>query len=794
MATTLFSDTGSSPPFLFDGVTARIFPLRAHYHTLSYLCDTYLNRDSQIARFRPCAPYVFLSILNYGRMSSTSENAAHYGWVSQNEVFFAVPIVWEERINGRWVFRGWSCVCPFIFVDQPWSIEVGREVYGWPKEEAFFQREVSNWAARSPADSENLLTLETQTFATPYAGELPSPQPLLEIERSGPWDTGARLWKPPLDLHNPLWGPMTMTQEWLRWMANPGLRQTTLRMPQWLLASQRGNRGHGPLPPFFTINLKQVRDLENPELAAYQAVTAAAMRVNSINRVGMLGEPHLWRGDLTGGYRIKLHRHAVYPIAETLGLITSSEQRTSDTGGPLARGYTAGVAGNTRLERFPGRLSTPAASHDVATLAPIMPYWIDLDLEYGVGETIMYRGRGNHRWTRPGSRPRDHFRPDTPGDGTPDPILHPEPAEPDVAAGPTPPPRYDTTWDSRSVPTPPFYYPKVTARMLPLAADPVKLAAFIDAWGLPPEAGRLTPLGPGVFLAVMTSEEMSAESNSLGWWWQRQVAIFIPLEWAPGTRTPDAGLGPVVVLAAPLSFTDGQLATNTAREYGSFMIRGTITAPPDAWLDHDGPRAGRRLMWLSTEVMPAIGVDAEGVERVLVEVLESGGPPLPARPLPPFPAGVSPVPVLGLRQIRDAHDPDQAAFLEWFTQDMRAQPSGGHTWTGAGETRPLEVRIHHYPELDIVETLGLVVDSTEFAKSPLPGRGWEGTRVSVLRPLSPFWLDIDLTHAGNTVHAIKRHERPWRAEPVPLPRPDTESIDIPQLRDLLTAFFEQGRR
>ena len=32
--------------------------------------------------------------------------------------------------DGRWVFRVWTCEAPFNFVEQPWSIEDGREVYG----------------------------------------------------------------------------------------------------------------------------------------------------------------------------------------------------------------------------------------------------------------------------------------------------------------------------------------------------------------------------------------------------------------------------------------------------------------------------------------------------------------------------------------------------------------------------------------------------------------------------------------------------------------------------------------
>jgi hypothetical protein len=766
MPNPLVSATGGNPPFLFDGMTARIFPLRAQYTALERLGDTYLNRGSPVARFRPMLPYVYLSILNYGRMESVSETAAHYGWVSQNEVFFAVPLIWETKRDGRWAFHAYGVVAPFIFVDQPWSIEVGREVYGWPKEEASFQREVNSWASGSPADPENLLTLETQSFATPFAGERPARLPLLEIVRAGPWDTGAYLWKPPLSVENPMWTPLTMIQEWARWWSNAGLREMTMKGPLWMMQTMAGNRGKGPFPPFYTINLKQVRDLERPEYAAYQAITAAPMRCTAINSVGVLGEARMWRGDPTGGYRIKLHRHPAYPIAETLGLMLSSEDLHMEAGDAPARGHTAGVPGNTRLDAFPARLSSPdSAKHSVLTLAPLGPYWMDCDMEYGVGDTVMFRGLMMPDWV-PGSL-QGH-----PVATAAEAILPTGAPRPPSVAGP---PRYDVTWDSRGVPSPPFYYPKVTVRVLPLAADRQRITDFVQNWGMPGSAGALAPVVPTVFMAVMTSEEMTAESNNLGWWWQKQVAFFIPVQWTPGPDAPDRSEGSVWLLASPLAFADGQMATNVAREFGSYMVRANIVSPPDSWLDHDGPRSGRRHMWLSTEVLPALNVDAEGMERVLLEILEveSGGAPLAPWPRPPMPAFPDPetsFSVLGLRQIRDAHDPDQPAFLEWFTQNLRARPSGAATWQAGAIAAPLELRIHHFPELDIVETFGLACVDSEHAKSPLPGRGWEGARVSVIRPVDPFWFTVDMTHVDNTSYAVKPHARPWFVERKPLPR------------------------
>ena len=65
------------PPFSFDSVTSRVFPLRAYEHALQRLCDTYLNLFPEEVYFKPSAPYVLLTLLNYGRMSYSTETAAH---------------------------------------------------------------------------------------------------------------------------------------------------------------------------------------------------------------------------------------------------------------------------------------------------------------------------------------------------------------------------------------------------------------------------------------------------------------------------------------------------------------------------------------------------------------------------------------------------------------------------------------------------------------------------------------------------------------------------------------------
>ncbi|MFK8078278.1 MAG: acetoacetate decarboxylase family protein, partial [Granulosicoccus sp.] len=107
-----------------------VFPLRADLTQLQRFIDGYLNLDADNVRFEAFLPYVYLQVLDYGKMSI---QAANMGWVSQVEVAFCVPLRWLVKKQGEWVFHDWAANCPFIFVDNELSMTTGREVYGWPK-------------------------------------------------------------------------------------------------------------------------------------------------------------------------------------------------------------------------------------------------------------------------------------------------------------------------------------------------------------------------------------------------------------------------------------------------------------------------------------------------------------------------------------------------------------------------------------------------------------------------------------------------------------------------------------
>ena len=783
------------PPFCFDGTTTRVFPLRAHMHTLQRLCDTYLNLFPEEVCFRPAAPYVLLALLNYGRMSYSTETAAHYGWVSQNEAYFGVPLDWGRIENGRWRPLGAGVVAPFIFVDQAWSIEVGREVYGWPKEPAEFLREVNTWASTTPGDREHLLTLATQTFATPYASERPSSVPLVEIDRAPPLSIGPGLWQAPLMLDNPLWGALTMCREAMRIWSSAAIRDAEIYLP--MIREATGLLFGGTSPWFYTANLKQVRSLEDPAVASYQAVTMSPMRLTSLTRAGLMGEGRIALGDPTGGYRIQIHRHPLFPIVETLGLIVSAEQQHSDARDVAIRGYSAGVPGNTRLERFPeGLTSGDGIEHGVVTVAPLFPFWVEADLDYGRGETLSWRsphvreGVWHRRVADPGvaapaPAPADARAADASAAaasaGSASTWI--ASASPGVDGAAPPGAGFDPTWGARAIPAPPYYYPQLTMRMLALPAT--NLARVVESWQQPPEVGSfrlLDPDNPRVLMMVTTSEEMSAQVNSAGWWWKRQVSFFVPVYWTHNDKE-------MIALVSAITFADSQVASTTSREIGPNVIAAELYAPPDQWLDYAGPEADRRLLWLATNVLPALDVDAEAKQRVVLEVLAlhqpiAAAPAVAAAPLPPPPpAGDMQFCIVARRQIRDATDPEAIAYDEWFSQNLTSYSASVDSWRFPDVA--LEVRIHQYPDrLDLVGRLALDIDDREHGKSQRPGRGWEGALVNVIAT-GFAWATLDVTHRCNTSLAVRSHDGPWTA-PV---RPPASELYEPEVNDAFYAML-----
>src|SRR5262245_19941546 len=274
----------ASPPVRFDGVTSNVFPLRANMSRLTAFCDDYLNLAPELVRFRPAVPWVYLMVLDYGRMEAKVGN---FGWVAQHEIAFAVALEGYALREGRGEFVDWASVCPCIFVDNEMSLSTGREVYGWPKVKVSLDADVATWVS-DPLAPQSLLTASAALFPELYAGKRPCSETFLRIrQQPPPWRT--RL-PPDPDRFDPLG---TLSRAITGFFGGFGrLADMAAGLPirgyptdgmPWLELLRQGSRyvtAFGAPPPLLNnITLKQFRDGEDPARICYQAITNSLMTV-----------------------------------------------------------------------------------------------------------------------------------------------------------------------------------------------------------------------------------------------------------------------------------------------------------------------------------------------------------------------------------------------------------------------------------------------------------------------------------------------------------------------------------
>jgi hypothetical protein len=727
------------PPFQFQGVTMRVFPLRANLQTLQHFVDGYLNRvfpNYEAGWFRAFVPYVYLMVVNYGKMSL---DAVNMGWISQREILFNIPLEWYRKEGDQLVFHDWAQVAPFIYVDNELSMALGRQVQGWPKKLAHLERQTSSWMD-SPSASALVASVSTQVFPQPYSGKTPEQRPFLEVFHN----PNSTEW--PVDWKSPLMPWMMASHlaqtggalaedafETLRGMW-PGLQQdgalprSSANMAQTLMGMLN------PLAPnlyFNCVNLKQFRDAELPNRACYQAIVNSPMTVRSFNSGGLLGPGEQSSVEASGGYSIQLTRYPSLPIVETLGLEVENQVT---------------VAGTT-----------------VCTLRPIFPYWMDVDMTYGVAEVAAERTATSMM---------------TPSKN--------------ATTGPV---------DERSLlirttdgtvaqeVTGAFNYPNSTLRVLPLLAERAKLQEFCDGLLNSPLADvagrkvRFAPWGDYVYVVIANHEQIASEANTLGVVSDRELTCYLPVLMyvteEGGERLRTSALIPMI------SFLDDGLAANSAIEVdGIPTVKATLDSPPTTWMDEAGPSesAYRRVLGLSTLLFPSLGLGQPAETRLLLEVIHeqvpaSGAaskqravddhwgstlleelqkrsahsdklPLVSALALEPLTNGL-PFNILTLKQIRDATDSERACY-----QSLTAYE---HRFTRIHDLRELEgfyqLRVQRFASAPLVEKLGLVRKSVEYEGSSI---------IDVMEPVRPFWMKVSMHRSRGKTLFLCTESGQWK--------------------------------
>jgi len=780
-----------SPPFLFKNVTVRLFPLKANMGALTTFCNNYLNMDidPEIVHYTPALPYVYLSVINYGSMSSDSVQAQNIGWVSQHEVTFEVPLQRWRKIDDRLVFQDWATVCPFIYVDDPSSLATGREVYGWNKVSCTIDADIPLWVS-DPRARVREFGMSIDDIGTTNRGNQSQNQTLLRIDTDPP-PAMVQFPPEPFDPWSPLWAIPTgignaaslagnaldialslrirgyeshRTIESLVEMAKVASRKLGSVMnslqpshgqdPSTLDAAIRG------LPNLFTdsVTLKQFRNPRQTDLACYQALVSSMMGVNRLNRAGLLGDVNLLRGDTSGGYRVAITEMDSQPIIQTLGI----------------------------------EVSTPSSAGGVSYIRPVLPMWMDLDLYYGKGKVICSRTQSYDGDAASAWRDEQDDTPLVPVDSRP--------------AKKPPPPSYNATLGQATQPiTGPFHYPDVTVQVYPLLAERATLEIFLHDYlngplthmtdtadGRPilrdgvPKGWRFELCGSYVYMAVTVFGQKLGEAwsatNNIGDFFDKEVTFGIPVKWFD----QDDNLV-TMALVTPFVFSNNGRGVTTSREVNGFnAIRATIDSLADPWMEAGGPIARPRYVRMMTEVIPALNVGQKSQQRPLLEidardalpdddatgwqrVVDDWWPPVigdlkrktylaaqdayfvdavKALSLE-FLVNGKAINRLAIKEYRDSWELDRACY--------QAIVIVANTITAIYDMREIEdpvfVRLYRWPTVPIADLLGLKIESQ---------RSVDGNVIDTIQPLRPFWMRLALKEDLGTVACCRTTDAPWR--------------------------------
>ncbi len=692
------------PPHLeqkYSDVVTQIFPLRASMNQLQEFCDSYLNLGEDLPLyFKPAVPWVLMQVVDYGQIATTSKNV---GWFSQHELAFGVPLRCYKQEKNEWVFVDWAMVFPFIFVDDPLSMCGGRKIYGWSKSGITIDVSPSIF---EPGNARRLASISLLTSGTNY-GEPSGTEEFLQIYQRRPFVSASSALT---DLFNALPQAIASSmkaaysifettglfpaaysdrdfkslQEMLAQFY--GLNSTapgSFRAPPHSTPSQPTSNRNSGVASFNIITMKQIRDVHSSLAACFQAIVGSTMQIDRTLDGGYLFDP--LSGDASGGIYINLLNTTVQPIVRALGLETSEHASVGDK---------------------------PAS-----TLRPMMPFWLKMDLRYGLASSQCWR-TNNSKWT------------------TGDTLTHLPRREImylDVGSG-----------ASEEV-NGPYLYPQITLRVMPLRAEKSRLQDLLDRY-LENDFFKFEVAGQikdergthAVVCLIGTNFERMTTAGDPGTMYSDcELAFVAPVLWSEkrSSRTKTPALIPLYIFDG----TDWNAVTSSEM-YGQLSLKSKLINPDSSWLiDPTAPREPEALLTIETELFPEPGKSQKAENLPVLEILSAPGTVahgsiatyLKQLGLGHFFTG-NEFHSISLKQVMDARDcrlADYQALVALRRQFTGIKDHDDHPATGL--LTPLSIRVFDYPTFPIVATLGLLPESCDNT-GPYP--------ISTLKPIDPFWV------------------------------------------------------
>ena len=277
-------------PYLQKDAHLAAFFFNANSESLTALCDRTLNvSESFNYKYVPLTSSVMLVFADM-LVSSRDERDKEVGLIPETEVSFWVLTVAMQKTQSGLVPHHLAWFLPYLLVDEGNAIATGREVFGFNKLAAQFQKPEQVQQPDFTADVLGFKRFGADTIA--------QRERLLSLSSSSPSDVTKT---DDLDqIKN------TMSAELLRNMqSDPG--------GGLLEFAARFINDHIPL-----VFLKQFRDAQNTHKACYQKIIEAPLKVENFFEGGFI----------LNSYTLNMASLASHPLAQNLGL-KAEEQRST---------------------------------------------------------------------------------------------------------------------------------------------------------------------------------------------------------------------------------------------------------------------------------------------------------------------------------------------------------------------------------------------------------------------------------------------------------------------------------
>jgi hypothetical protein len=743
---------------VMQGVTQHIFALRADMARLRRFIDSYLNFvDDDMPPpfyFQPAAPFVIFELIYYPYLTVASRNLISY---PQREMSFTIPLECYAIEEGMLVFKQYASCVPFLYVDEEISIVAGRELFGLPKVAIKFEnlidagrpdvpRQIGRLTLRTPGKDGDVYVPFIEIYHEPsrYISFREAPQKLISALPealqsyytlvSEAWEAYAR---PPLrgyENQRDLASMLGMIR------ANADTLSASLPVfPFMRVAPQFAeSSADEQLGPIFMdlISLKQARDAERVELVSFQSLVRSTMYIDRINDGGFLFSP--LASNPSSDITVKIHHRRGQPLVESLGLVTEATIATD------GRGRSKGADGDNA--------SDPTSL--VSILRPLLPYWMNVDLTYGLGTNLYWRGRDTE-WSstdNPGP-PSGGNRYITVGSGA---------LQEDVSRIVAP---NSQIWVLR---LPLDEENGGEERLRRLCLEHLKNDCYVF---------RLTPYLNGQKPSVwMFIRNMDNTGEGQGPEVEQEVAFGAVVDWFLNKNGQPWG-PPIGQLLMPLFvLSDNETAVFTESEvFGCPTVRADISFEGANWTStFDLPMAA---MNVDTLIIPELysGDSAERRRIVRVAVAASSS----EHQIEHLPTNVLNLPTVNLKQIIDCRLPGRVDFQAIVARVLAIHP---HNST-AKLSMPLEpkrwsVNIDRYGSLPLVQKMGLKVSDRKRGKY---------TTIEVIQPIGVWSASATIEELGGVNLAWRLGNSPWMSHKEPLGQLKKIAPEIANIADVL--FF-----